>query len=263
MTEAAAILLLHRFNEWRRPSRRVEAALAVGDGGDYHRTSAGAATPPHPAAPNYYSPAPEKTNPEAALSDAVVAPGNNFAAAAGLLALGVRSTRRRVALAAMCATLAGCGTLGGAGGQICPRVDTLDGAERVTQFNPGPTRDLTDIRFEGNVVEITTECDYDRYGTVEVSAIIAMVFVRGPAAPSEEGRFQYFVAITDPSGRVVAKRSFPIEVAFVDAATRISAREELTQRFSYSPADDARGYRIYVGFQLTRDQLDYEGRRRR
>ena len=163
----------------------------------------------------------------------------------------------------MCATLAGCGMLGGTADQVCPRVDTLEGAGQVTQFNPGPTRDLTDVRFEGIVVDITTECEYDRYGTVEVSAIIAMEFVRGPAATGEEGRFQYFVAITDPSGRVFAKRSFPIDVAFVDAATRISAREELTQRFSHDPADDARAYRIYVGFQLTRDQLDYERSLRR
>ena len=163
----------------------------------------------------------------------------------------------------MCATLAGCGMFGGAGDQICPRVDTLEGAGRVTQFNPGPARDLTDVRFEGRIVQIATECDYDRDGTVEVSAIVAMEFVRGPAAPSEQGRFEYFVAITDPSERVIAKRRFPVEVAFVDAATRISAREELTQRFSHVPADDARSYRIYVGFQLTRNQLDYERSLRR
>ncbi len=163
----------------------------------------------------------------------------------------------------MCATLAGCGMLGGAGDQICPRVDMLEGAGRVTVFNPGPTRDLTDIRFEGRIVEIEAACDYDRDGTVDVGALVAMEFVRGPAAPSEEGRFEYFVAITDPSGRVIAKQRFPLEVAFVDAATRVSAREELTQRFSHVPADDARFYRIYVGFQLTRDQLDYERSLRR
>ena len=163
----------------------------------------------------------------------------------------------------MCATLAGCGMFSGAGDRNCPRVDTLDGAGRVTQFNPGPTRDLTDVRFEGRIVKIESECEYDRDGTVEVSAIVTMEFVRGPAAPSEEGRFEYFVAITDPSGRRIKKQVFPLPVPFPGAATRVRARDEPTQRFSYAPADDARGYRIFVGFQLTRDQLDYERSLRR
>ena len=47
------------------------------------------------------------------------------------------------------------------------------------------------------------------------------------------------------------------------ASTRVAAREELTQRFSYIPAADANLYRIYVGFQLTREQLDYQRKVRR
>ena len=151
---------------------------------------------------------------------------------------------------------------GGGGNLVCPRVDTLVGAERITQFLPGPGRDLTDIEFEGTIAKVRTDCDYDRNGFVEVSATIDMVFSRGPASRGDSGRFEYFVAISGPGDEIIDKQNFVLDVPFTDGAMRVAAREEITQEFSHDPDADARRYRIFIGFQLTREQLDYQRARR-
>ena len=139
----------------------------------------------------------------------------------------------------------------------------LDEAARVTLFRPGPARDLTDVRFEGIIARAAAGCEYDPSGLVVVDATIDMVFSRGPAADGDIGRFTYFVAITDPNQSVVARREFSLDVEFPGEAKRVQAREQVTQRFDFAPAGDASRHRIFVGFQLTREQLDYERKLRR
>ncbi len=144
---------------------------------------------------------------------------------------------------------------------MCPRVDTLIGADRITQFLPGPARDLTDIEFEGTIARVRSDCDYDRNGFVEVSATIDMVFSRGPAMRDDTARFEYFVAVAGPGDEIIDKQNFVLDIPFTEGATRVAARDEITQEFSHDPDIDARGYRIFIGFQLTREQLDYQRRR--
>ena len=173
------------------------------------------------------------------------------------------SRARGAATLLLFVVLAGCGLFTTAQQQTCPRVTLLEEVARVTQFRPSPVRDLTDMQFEGRIAGVGSRCKYGQTGLVDVTATIDMVFSRGPAADSEMGSFEYFVVITNPGEEIIAKRVFSLDVAFPAAATRVAAREELTQRFSYIPAANANLYRIYVGFQLTREQLDYERTLRR
>ena len=173
------------------------------------------------------------------------------------------SRARGAATLLLFVALAGCGLLSGQQQQTCPRVTLLEDAARVIQFRASPVRDLTDMQFEGRIVAVGSRCRYGQSGLVDVTATIDMMFSRGPAAVTEMGSFEYFVVIANSGEEIIAKRVFSLDVAFPAAATRVAAREELTQRFSYIPAADANLYRIYVGFQLTREQLDYQRKVRR
>jgi hypothetical protein len=157
------------------------------------------------------------------------------------------------------AVLAGCTALfGGDEPQPpCPRVVVVGDAQRLTQFREGLGRDLTDVRFEAEITGLEPVCKYDENGIVKSDVAISMSVVRGPAAESNVSHYEYFVAITNPEGEIIAKRVFPVDVAFPEAILRVGVTEEITQRIAYAPEPDASRHRIFVGFQLTRDQLDY------
>ena len=140
----------------------------------------------------------------------------------------------------------------------------LGDATEVTEFRPGPGRDLTDVRFEGEIAGLESDCDYDEDGFVDVEVAVNLALSRGPAAEGNVGHYEYFVAIADPSDTIITKQSFPLDVEFPGAALRVEVQEEVRiERIVFAPAADASRFRVFVGFQLTRDQLDYLRRRRR
>lgn len=162
------------------------------------------------------------------------------------------------------ALVAGCSALFGSDAPQppCPRAVVVGDAQKLTQFRPGLGRDLTDVQFEIEIVGLAPVCEYDENGYVDADVAINMSVVRGPAAEGKPGHYEYFVAITNPNDEIIAKRVFPVDVEFPEAILRVGVTEEITQRIAYAPEPDASRHRIFVGFQLTRDQLDYVRSRR-
>ena len=159
--------------------------------------------------------------------------------------------------------LAGCSLLVATPQPACPRVVLVDEARAVTLYRPGPGRDLTDVRYRGAISGFTSKCEYNLdEGLVDVDLDLKLVFTRGPAAHEGDGRFDYFVAITDDADKVIAKRVFTVTPEFPTGVTRVGVTEKLTQEISYRPAKSASGNKIFVGFQLTRDQLAEKRRQR-
>lgn len=130
-------------------------------------------------------------------------------------------------------------------------------AKKVSSFRPGPGRDLTDILYEGTIAGVGGDCDYHDDGYVEVEMDIGFNLSIGPALEDGIGHWRYFVVILDPDGQRIAKEVFTIDLAFEQASFQTGLVEQITQRIVYSPWADATGYRILVGFQLTREELDY------
>lgn len=143
----------------------------------------------------------------------------------------------------------------------CPEGSILPGAASVTRFRDGPGRDLTDVVSSAEVVDIATTCRYDRRG-VTVSLQVAIAATRGPADRSRQARYDYFVAITDPEGRIVAKEVFPVQFEFPEGQARTGTVDEIEPRIPLSDPRIAPDYRIHVGFQLTPEELAWNRSRR-
>ena len=142
----------------------------------------------------------------------------------------------------------------------CPQVAILGDAERTTQFKPGAGRDLIDVMFEAEIRNIRTNCKILE-GRVISEVVFELIATRGPAAKSGEGNFTYFVAVTDATGRVLAKETFDTRVAFT-ASRRRAGVEELTEQNIPIIGDVLpNSLEILVGFQLTEDQLKYNRRK--
>lgn len=139
----------------------------------------------------------------------------------------------------------------------CPRVAVLADAQRLVRFAPGGGRDLTDIRFEAEIGVRRGTCDYAKKDTMlEVEMAVEIQAVRAPNA-GKQGEFEYFVAISDRSQRILTKQTFTATIPF-DADRRAGgAIEELTQSIPLKPSQLGTEFEIVVGFQLSPDELAY------
>ncbi len=143
----------------------------------------------------------------------------------------------------------------------CPKVGILADTAKVTLFRPGAGRNAgpTDVVAHAVVGDYSGSCTYDETGvTIDVS--LALVAERGPAMVDTQVPLNYFVAISKPDGSVVTKNVFPTTIDFPGNAPRAGSREDLQPHIPLPRGQDARSYRVLVGFQLTPDQLEYNRR---
>ena len=167
--------------------------------------------------------------------------------------------RRRVAilLAVSAATLAvhGCGGDKRAE-RICPRVEILEYAGRLTEFRPGPGRDVTDVVVQGRLVNFAGECKVEK-DSVEIDLVVEFSLDRGPANRAGKARFAHFVAIQEFHPDPAGKRVFPVEVEFEAGRDRALFRDRVAIAIPLAGERKARDHNVFIGFQLDRGQLEY------
>jgi hypothetical protein len=147
---------------------------------------------------------------------------------------------------------------------VCPVSGTLDQGDRFTTFAAGKGQDLTDVILDARITDMATQCHYEpdeRIG--EVRMLVEFEIARGPAATETKYGFAYFVAISDPDGRILVRKQFDIEIEFPGNRGRTFTVEELTHRIPVNESARLEDYRVYVGMQLTPKQLEFNRRTKR
>jgi hypothetical protein len=148
------------------------------------------------------------------------------------------------------------GAAGDAPELACPKVTIPDETREVTQFRSGGAHDMTDVVSRAAVLQYDGGCEYgDKAVTVNLNLLLGAE--RGPAARDAQGAYQYFVAITDPAGRIIGKQQFDTTIGFSPNVGKGTSVEELVQQIPLAQGSSAAGYGILVGFQLTPEQLAF------
>ena len=174
-------------------------------------------------------------------------------------------------MAAVVASIGGCALFGGE--EVpppCPRVSVLSEAASVTRFADGPGRDLIDVDFQGELTDVLSACVHDvaddGSGTIIVELAAELLAARGPANRDREAQFDYFVTVTSASGRILNKETFGLTVTFPGNRTRLTLLDDdppVSLTLPMAPNQRVDDYRVLVGFQLSREELEYNRRRRR
>jgi hypothetical protein len=155
--------------------------------------------------------------------------------------------------------LAGLALLAGCAGEPetrpCPRAVVLNDAARQVKFN-GQGRDLTDVQFEASIRTGQLVCEYDD-NVLDVGLQVEVVASRGPANADRLANITYFVAVAQSDQTVLARESFDIAIPFPGNRTRVSGLEEIGQVITLPSGQDGGDYLIYVGLELTREELEY------
>ena len=158
--------------------------------------------------------------------------------------------------AALLLALAGCGGKTEVGVLTCPKVFVVADASRYLDYAPGAGRDMLDLRYDAQIVNVEWLCNFFvEEKRVETEVRFGMRAQKGPAGTESQHRFPYFVAVADPQGNIIAKQVFGVDIGFLGNATDIGHIESVYHRFNYSSIADAARYTIYIGFQLTQEQL--------
>jgi hypothetical protein len=171
------------------------------------------------------------------------------------------ATRAILTVLAVSVFVVACGTIQTA---VCPRVGVLNNASSVTKFAGGGSDEPGNALYRLEMTNIAMTCKYGGGGLeqLEANVKVDVTALRGPKYKSGIGRVEYFVVVTDRSGAVLAKRTFPIrfdlkgkrEISFTEGSwmfVNLAARG----------GGGGAGYEIWTGFQLNDAELAYNRRR--
>lgn len=137
----------------------------------------------------------------------------------------------------------------------CPEVEVPAEVSRLVAFRPGPSRGPGDMTYEVSFIKARARCTRSG-GRLVVGLRLEMMVRLGPASQSRKADLAYFVALTDGAGQIREKWIFPAEARLEDR-TQVRLWEELELVIPEPPADAAPGHRLYVGFQLSEEQVRY------
>lgn len=144
----------------------------------------------------------------------------------------------------------------------CPEVVAPRDAARMVAFDGGG-RDLTDVRFESRIEGTGVVCEYDEDDgkrVVEAELQIAFSAEKGPASEDGTVAFSYFVAVADRERNITAREEFPLRLSLAGNQTRGRFVETVSPTIPLKEDETGASYRIYVGFALDKEQLEYNRR---
>lgn len=140
----------------------------------------------------------------------------------------------------------------------CPTVGVLAGADTITVFD-GKGHDLTDVVLKATIDKAVTSCEYDTdEHTISVDIAYNGSAEMGPAATGTDMNLKGFLAVTRTDGKLVRKDIYDIPLSFDKGSQQIRFLKSIDGTVvPYGGTVNGSIYEMLVGFQVTKEQLDY------
>lgn len=167
----------------------------------------------------------------------------------------MRRSLGAAALAALALLAAGCS--GSKDKIACPEVVIAPDLSAVVKFRDGPGREMKDIAYAAKMIAVSPSCGKgDEKDTVDVATKLGITALRR-GDDIRKGQVVYFVAITDPSQTILAKRDFVVDLDFPSRQSQLDITEDLTQHIPFPKGAITSRYAVIFGFQLNPEELAY------
>lgn len=145
----------------------------------------------------------------------------------------------------------------------CPGVEVLPDTKSITYFDDPDGKPTGEMIARASLTDIRGGCDYTADGVIVDIDMIMQGRITDKGR--YEGRrdleafmtFPYFVAVMDPSGKMIDKKIMATAMRFKPEIDDLDHAEKITQNIPLPDISQGSKYTITVGFQLNRQQLDY------
>ena len=143
----------------------------------------------------------------------------------------------------------------------CPTVQIVSDLGTLNEFPPKNSMKASNLISSVKMNEANSTCSFnDRSVTVDLKlAFEGMLGPKGRSSAKEKPFFSYpfFVAVTSSSGKILAKEIFAASMTYEAGQNEQLYFETLRQIIPADTQAQGASYKVMVGFQLTKDQLNY------
>jgi hypothetical protein len=143
----------------------------------------------------------------------------------------------------------------------CPRVEVVSELASISEFSDPMMPQAENLMSRVQIVSPRAACEYtSKSVTVDLKLTFdAMLGPKGRIQSSDRPFFSYpfFVAVTSPSGKILAKEVFAASLTFNNGQDRQVYIENLRQIIPVKGEANGARHKVMVGFQLSPEQLNY------
>ena len=167
----------------------------------------------------------------------------------------VTRAAHRMGIAALVALgVAGCSNFAGKQGTYtCPVATTVPDLQTIAHL--GTSGQDSDVRSAGRIALVNSTCDKEDTGVATFLTIDFSALRTGPDIKHID--LPYFVAIADSTGNILGKQQFTLGVDFPGEAPTVKATERVTAHLPLKNAQLGNVYTVIVGFQLSKNEIDF------
>lgn len=143
----------------------------------------------------------------------------------------------------------------------CPQVELVDDLSSISDFATPDAAKAEDLISRVDLHSAESTCKLSaNTAIVDLKLIFnGKLGTKAKQKSSDKPFFTYpfFVAVTAPNGKIMAKEIFAASLSYDSAETTHSYYENLRQIIPIKSKDQANLYKILIGFQVSPDQLSY------
>jgi hypothetical protein len=142
---------------------------------------------------------------------------------------------------------------------VCPTMTALVQTSEASIFVPKSTPDPSNLLYTVEITRVKGDCDVDKkLLDSKVSLEIHFRAMRAPSGTAAEYDVPYFVAVTEGTDRVLAKKNFKVHFAFAPGQATADFSDSVAAIDVQSKGEKKSfDYQVLAGLQLTKDQLEY------
>jgi len=143
----------------------------------------------------------------------------------------------------------------------CPQVEIVDDLSSISDFSNPRRQDKKNLISRVDLKSAESTCKLSsKTAIIDLKLLFnGKLGPKGRKTASERPFFSYpfFVAVTTPSGKIMAKEIFAASITYAANEDQHTYFENLRQIVPIKSKNQASNYRVLIGFQVTPDQLGY------
>lgn len=142
---------------------------------------------------------------------------------------------------------------------LCPSAFAITPVSNLTVFRQNAPQDPSGELYTVSISDVKTKCKFDKKA-ITTNSEVRIDFKAKRAASGEGGTYNvpYFLAVTRHGDKILTKKLFVAHVVFEPGQTSVSFEDKINSiTLNIARSAKVGEYAIMAGFQLTKEQLDY------